>query len=383
MFPTVESDAEGANEGADASADWSANEGADASAGGAADAGARARVVILAPNWLGDAVMALPAVGAIRRHFAGARLTVAARESVAPLFTMVDGVDHVLTLQGRGGLSALSSWRADATTLASGRFDLAVLLPNSFGAALMAWQAGIAERWGVAADLRRRLLTRAVPRPRAALHQATYYRALVAALGIDGAPRHASVRVPALDSDMASRVGPSPYVVLAPGAAYGRAKQWPPERCAELTSLAARELGVRVVLVGSRADGGVCQEIVERARRAGVVPESLLDLSGRTTLPDLTAILARARAVVTNDSGAMHLAAAAGARVVATFGATDEGRTAPLTRDASAPPPVILTSDVWCRPCLLRECPIDHRCLTRIDARRVADAIAALPPGPP
>jgi lipopolysaccharide heptosyltransferase II len=382
MFPTVESDDEDTN-GADEGGDEGTDERAAGRAGGGADgearAGARERVVILAPNWLGDAVMALPAVGAIRRHFAHARLTVAARESVAPLFTLVDGVDDVLTLQGGGGLGALSSWRADATTLASGRFDLAVMFPNAFAAAFMAWQAGIPERWGVAADARSRLLTRAVPRPRAALHQATYYRALVTALGIEAAPLHASVRVPALDSEMASRLGAVPYVVLAPGAAYGRAKQWPPDRCAELASMATRELGLRVVLIGSRADGRVCQEIIERARRAGVAADSLVDLSGGTTLPDLTAILARAHAVVTNDSGAMHLAAAAGARVVATFGATNERRTAPLTRDSRAPAPVILTSEVWCRPCLLRECPIDHRCLTRIDARRVADVLGAVP----
>jgi lipopolysaccharide heptosyltransferase II len=368
MFPPL-----GAHDGSD--------EGAD-SLYGSVDEGVREgagmRVVVLAPNWLGDAVMALPAVRAVRQHFDGARLAVAARGSVAPLFTMVEGIDEVIALPGRGGVGAVRSWRADAAALAEGRFDLAILLPNAFAAALIAWQAGVKERWGVAADGRRRLLTRAVPRPSGQLHQAAYYGELVRALGIPASPLHAAVRVPDLDESVSARLGHGPYVVFAPGAAYGRAKQWPPERNAELAAIVTRELDLDVVLVGSRADAGVCGGIVSDARRAGAPAERLIDLSGRTTLPGLAAVLGRARAVVTNDSGAMHLAAATGARVIAAFGATNEQRTAPLTRRADAPAPLILTSSVWCRPCLLRECPIDHRCMTGIDARRVADVLRTL-----
>jgi heptosyltransferase II len=157
--------------------------------------------------------------------------------------------------------------------------------------------------------------------------------------------------------------------VLAPGAAYGRAKQWPPERFAELTHLVARDR-VTTVVVGSKGDIHACQEI---ARLAPVV-----DLAGRTDLPTLAALLCQARAVVSNDSGAMHLAAAAGARVTAVFGPTNEQKTSPLACGPEAPPPTVIVNDVWCRPCMLRECPIDHRCMTRISAARVHGTLSNL-----
>jgi len=140
-----------------------------------------------------------------------------------------------------------------------------------------------------------------------------------------------------------------------------------------LAGLVADEHGASVVLVGSGADAPVCREI-GRLHRG-----QLLDLSGRTTLEQLAALLAGARAVVSNDSGAMHLAGAVGARVVAVFGSTNEKATAPLTSGPDAPAPVVVAADAWCRPCMLRECPIDHRCMTRIDARDVASVLGSIP----
>jgi heptosyltransferase-2 len=329
-------------------------------------------LVVLSPNWLGDAVMALPAIADIRRHFAKARLTVAARASVASLFTMVPGVEAVLTLPGRGGLAALRTWRQDVNALASGGFDTAVLLPNSWASAYVVHRAGIAERWGLATDLRARLLTRSAPKPRGAAHQAGYYQALVAALGIANGPAYARVKVP---EGTANPITARPYVVLAPGAAYGSAKQWPPARFAELAVTLAKS-GQAVVLVGSRADAATCQAISREAGAAS--PESLIDLSGRTSLAELTAVLAGAAAVVSNDSGAMHLAGAVGAPVVAVFGATNEHRTAPLVNGPDAVPARILATDVWCRPCMLRDCPIDHRCMTGVTADAVASATMAI-----
>jgi heptosyltransferase-2 len=229
--------------------------------------------------------------------------------------------------------------------------------------------AGVAERWGYARDLRGRLLTRPVPRLRQYGHQVEYYQALGMALGIPAGPPHASIVVPeparaaarALLHESGLADG-SPFVVFAPGAAYGRAKQWLPERFGELAHLLAGD-GVKTVLLGSKGDMAACQEI---GRLAPVI-----DLAGRTDLPALAALLAQARAVVSNDSGAMHLAAAAGARVTAVFGPTNEQKTSPLSASAEAARPAIVAADVWCRPCMLRECPIDHRCMTRIHAARV------------
>ena len=315
--------------------------------------------------------MALPALADLRRHFADAHLSVAARRSVAPLYAMVDGVDDVVTLPGSGGWRSVVTTDGDVAALAN-RFDIAVLLPNSFASALSARRAGIPERWGTATDLRSRLLTRAVPKPAGRDHQAAYYQAIVAALGVANGPRYARVTAPAppAPADAAPALPAAPYVVLAPGAAYGSAKQWPPERFAELAALIVKELSCQVILVGSRADARVCADI-----KAAAASTEVVDLCGQTDLAGLARILGGARAVVSNDSGAMHLAGAVGARVVAIFGATNEHRTSPLTPGPEAPAPAILTCDVWCRPCMLRECPIDHRCMRGIPVRQVLAAL--------
>jgi heptosyltransferase-2 len=329
------------------------------------------RLVVLAPNWLGDAVMALPLLRDLRRAWAATEIVVAARHAVAPLYSMVPDVNSTLVLEGGG--RSLASMRQNTERLAAGRFDAALLLPNSFAAAWLVRGAGIPERWGYARDLRGRLLTRPIPRLRTYGHQVEYYQALAGALGLPVGPPHAAIVVPpqAYEAaltllDQSGVPANQPFVVCAPGAAYGRAKQWPPEQFAELARMLAAS-NVRTVLVGSKGDIHACSEI---ARRAPVV-----DLTARTDLPTLAAVLSRSRAVVSNDSGAMHLAAAAGARVTAVFGPTNEEKTAPLAAAPTAPQPTIISSNVWCRPCMLRECPIDHRCMTRIPAALVRSTL--------
>ena len=334
------------------------------------------RLVVLAPNWLGDAVMALPLLNDIRRAWPESHLAVAARKSVAPLYEMVSGVAEILRFEGNGG-SAVRHWRRDARLLQQGRFDAALLLPNSFLAAWLTARAGIPERWGYARDLRGRLLTRPIPRPRDALHQAEYYQRLATALGVSIGEGFAHVdiadRAHARARELLSEAGLAPaqrYVVCAPGAAYGRAKQWLPERFAELAGLLGRD-GVATVLVGTQADRTVCAGIVRRAQGEATI----VDLSGKTDLVTVAAVMSGADATIANDSGAMHLASAAGSRVVAIFGPTDHRKTAPLRVNAAAPPPVIVATRVWCRPCMLRECPIDHRCMRRISARDVLASV--------
>ena len=339
--------------------------------------------MIVAPNWLGDAVMALPAVADIRRHFAGTRITVAARRSIAPLFSMVDDVDAVLVLPGRGGFAALTSWTADSAALAAEGFDTAVLFPNSFAAALAVSRARIGERWGFRTDWRQRLLTRAVPKASGALHQAAYYQALTAGLGMASGPLNAFVHVDRERGEQApaararellrkSTIDPDqPFVVFAPAAAYGRAKQWLPERFSEVASLLVRERSWPVVLVGTTADAAVCDEVVRRAGVSVSDRSKLVSLAGQTDLPALAGVLSLSRALVCNDSGVMHLAGALGVKVVAIFGATNEHRTAPLVPSPDSPAPAIVTHPVFCRPCMLRECPIDHRCMRGVTAAEV------------
>jgi len=339
------------------------------------------RIVVFAPNWLGDAVMALPALADLRRHFGDAHLAIAARPAVSPMFAMVQGVDALVTLPGGGGWRSISGWQADAAALRPGAFDVAVLLPNSFATALIASKAGISERWGFATDWRGRLLTRAIAKPKGLTHQSAYYQALTSALGIDAGPAYAEIRPSAERTrELMVDIGLDPddrFVVFAPGAAYGRAKQWLPERFAELAELLINDRGWSVVMVGSNADRKTCAEIEARMPSTGTRLNRLIDVSGRTDLQMLAGLLARAQAVVTNDSGAMHLAGAVGARVIALFGATNEHRTSPLRSSAVAPMPAIVTHEVFCRPCMLRECPIDHRCMRGISARAVYELLPA------
>jgi heptosyltransferase-2 len=322
------------------------------------------RVVIRMPNWLGDIVMALPALTMARRGLPSARLALALPAAFAPVAgEILDAApDEVLALDDRqrGG-------RGEVARLRSGRFDLAILLTNSFGSAWIARRAGIPARWGFRASLRGALLTRAVARPRGRVHQAEYYRALMRALGLPdvaGAPRIVPTeRTLARGRAALERAGvdiTAPLVGIAPGAAYGYAKRWPPVRVADvIRRLAAR--GVTTVLLGSAGDREAGREIESAARTVNLI--------GRTDLRELMGVIAACRAFLSNDSGAMHLAAALGAPVVAIFGPTDERATAPLGDQT------ILTANVFCRPCLLRECPIDHRCMKRIGAERVADAV--------
>jgi heptosyltransferase-2 len=330
------------------------------------------RVVVRAPNWLGDAVLALPALTAVRRHFADAHLAIAATGGVAALFLQETDVrpDEVIEVPPKG--------RAAAGALRAGRFDTGILLPNSFRSAWTLRRAGVGQRWGYAASGRGWLLTRRVRRPRR-VHQAEYYRALVRGLGIDVDDALPSVRPSSAGAAQAAALlgesrGDSgePLVGFAPGAAYGQAKQWPAERMAAVIAHFARHRGAFCVLVGAAHDRTAARAIESWLRvHAPEARGRVVDLVGRTSLGSLTGVLARCAAFVSNDSGAMHLAAAAGSRVVGLFGPTDARATGPLGGHT------VLTAPVFCRPCHLRDCPIDHRCMTRISVDAVVAAVEA------
>ena len=317
------------------------------------------RVVVFAPNWLGDAVMALPAIADIGRALPAGALTIAARPTIAPLFGLLPTMGDVVLLTKKG-----PETRSPMST--------SILLPNSFQSALSAWRAGISERWGYRTDWRRALLTRAIEAP-TGLHQVEYYRHLVRALGFANGSGQPHIPLSnELRESGAEQLrgvgwdGVEPLLAIAPGAAYGGSKRWPPEYFAALVRSLSED-GVRAVMVGSRADLPVGREIEAAVEASNGV--SLLNLMG-TDLPTLAAVLVNCRALVSNDSGAMHLAVALGVRVTAVYGPTDERVTRPLG-DAHA----VLTNPVWCRPCWLRECPIDHRCMRGIGVDRVAGAV--------
>lgn len=336
------------------------------------------RIVILAPNWLGDVVMALPALAAIRRWHPGAHLAVAARASVAPLLSMAAGIDELVTLPGRGAWNDADGRRDDIARLAAGRFDAAILLPNSFHAAWLV-RGAVPERWGYRTDLRGFLLTRAVARPTGPITQAAYYLALVRALGGPEAPLSAALVVSGAQRAAARALlaadgwSLGPLIAFAPGAAFGPAKRWPPSRVAEVAARLAADLGATPVFVGAGGDVATIAETIDRYRRLSGT--GAIDLGGRTDLPTLAGVFSLCAAVVSNDSGAMHVAAAVGVPVTSVFGPTDERATAPLPHP-SGQAATIVTGVARCRPCHLRLCPIDHRCMTSINASRVAQVVA-------
>jgi heptosyltransferase II len=334
------------------------------------------KLVVLAPNWLGDAIMALPT---IRDVAAGASspITVAARASVAPLFSLVPSVSETIVIEPHppGGVLQLGA------ELRHRGFETALLLPNSFLAAMTVLRARVPGRWGYRTDCRGFLLTSAIEPPRESLHQAEYYQRLVRALGFPPGPLAASIRVSAelraagaRQLEQAGWDRRTPLVAIAPGAAYGSAKRWPAHSWACLARRLARG-GVMPVLIGAAADAATGLEIEAVCGAA-----CALNVIGRTDLPALAGVLAHCRMLVANDSGPMHFGAAMGLPVTAVFGPTDEHETAPLPVDMSwSERPrqqiSVLTNDVECRPCMLRECPTDHRCMRGIDPDRVYDAV--------
>jgi heptosyltransferase-2 len=331
------------------------------------------RLVVLAPNWLGDAIMALPAIADVRRAAPEVSITIAARAVIAPLFALVPTIDHTIVLARPPSLRDPAGWRGLGAELAGNQFDTALLLPNSMHAALVASRARIPERWGYRAGWRGALLTRAVPRV-SGVHQVEYYQRLARALGFSNGAMEPNVTVPPAAREAGGCLlkkagwdGQQPLVALAPGAAYGSAKRWPPPSFAGVVAALAAD-GVRCVMIGSAADAATGEEVVHALEGADrLLP--LINLIGRTDLATLAGVLSHARALVTNDSGAMHLGAAVGVSVTAIFGPTDETATRPLG-DAHR----VLLHPVWCRPCMLRDCPIDHRCMRGIG---VAAVIAA------
>jgi heptosyltransferase II len=313
------------------------------------------RIVIRATNWVGDAVLSLPALEAVRRRFPNAYIAVLAKPWVADLYAGERFTDEVLLYEGQSRLQL-------ARTLRAGRYDCAILLQNAFGAALIAWMAGIPNRIGYNRDGRGLLLTHAVPVPKTGeipRHQRFYYLEMLRRAGlIDRLPECEAIRLNRPQTALGKRT-----IGVSPGAAYGTAKRWLPERFAEAAGALAEKRGASIALFGSKSERALCTEI------AGMLKgHQVTNYAGETSLAQFIELAAGCELFLTNDSGAMHIASALGVPTVAVFGATDDvatGPTGPMAR--------VVREQVECSPCLLRECPIDHRCMTRVEASRVVE----------
>ncbi len=335
------------------------------------------RILIRGVNWLGDSVMSVAAIREIRRLFPAAHVTLLVSPWVAGLFEEQGLVDELCLLR-----SSSPDWRELKELRHQLRgFDTAILFQNAFRAALMVYLAGIPSRAGYATDGRSLLLSHSA-RPRIkklGRHQIYYYLDLLFQSGIspvdylnevDFQPdihlrptgpggRGAEILLKEGGSDPGK-----PFVILNPGAFFGAAKRWFTDRYAALADRLIEEEGVEVAIVGSAGEIAIADEIRQHMRHSPRI------LTGKTDLPALMGLLSRCRVLITNDSGPMHLASALRVPQVALFGSTDEIATGPWSPEAQ-----VIHKHVECSPCLLRECPIDLRCFSRIAVDEVYEAV--------
>ena len=331
------------------------------------------RILIRATNWVGDAVMCVPALEAIRARFPLAHITVLARPWVAGLYGPELADEIIPYTAGRGWKDLGAKWKL-ASQLRARKFDCSILLQNAFEAAAIAWLARIPRRIGYNRDGRGWLLTDPIAAPQKDeihRHERFYYLELLRRAGIiDTIPPVNFIRLRSCDRHFQagfrrlSRLGFMGDVIgISPGAAYGGAKRWLPERFAEASLHLARELNAGVAVFGSGDERELCASVAAMLEAEGC---DVQNLAGETTLAEFIDMAAACRVFLTNDSGAMHISSALGVPTVAVFGATNDagtGPTGPLAR--------VVRENVDCSPCLLRECPIDHRCMTRVSAERV------------
>jgi heptosyltransferase-2 len=324
--------------------------------------------LIIAPQWIGDAVMTEPLLR--RLHARGEKLTVGALPWVAPVYRAMPQVSEVIEFPFQHGGLQFKARRTIAKQV-EGRFDTAYVLPNSLKSSLLPFLAGIPKRVGYLGEARVGLLTHRLKNPKNKPPMVAFYSALSGQQeGLEADRPQLQIRT----EDVAQAVArhglqPQGYLVFAPGAEFGPAKRWPPQHFAELARLAGRP----AVLLGSGKEAALCEEI------AGLAPGKCLNLAGKTSLNEAFALLAGAHAVISNDSGLMHVAAAFGVPQVALFGSSSPLHTPPLNDRARV---LWLKNDpdyqpaLDCSPCFERECPLGHtRCLVDLTAERVIAAL--------
>ena len=336
------------------------------------------KILVRGPNWLGDAVMCEPAIRGLRKLFPQSQISLLVKPAVADVFAGHPAVTQILTYDSRGRHEGLTGKWALAGELRRQGFDLAVLFQNAFEAAFLTFLANVPRRYGYATDGRSLLLSDpvAVPDRRSLSHQVHYYWDLLKPLGLTGEPPAPEFSVsPEEEQSMAGRfiegglTATDIVVGINPGSTYGGAKRWLPERFAEVTERLsrstpeARDRQVSVVIFGAKGEERLGQDIAAQLSARSLV------LSGATTIRELMAAVKRCDVLLTNDTGPMHIASAFQVPVVAIFGPTDWRTTSPFGKAHT-----IVRQPVDCSPCLLRECPIDHRCMTRVTVDQVYEA---------
>jgi len=337
------------------------------------------RVVVRGTNWVGDSLMTVPALRALRRVLPDAHITLVTRPGTEGIFSETEFIDDLLIYDRKGAFSVVRQIREWKQR----KFDLALLFQNAFEAALIPFLSGVPIRLGYANEARQTLLTHPLPMPdwRSSRHEVFYYLFLITALeqllyessSICEQEPDASIevseprRTDAIELLRAHGIAEDESVVaICPGSINSRAKRWPAEAYAGLADrlIDSRQ---RVLLIGSQDETDVSNEVVNRMRNRPTV------LTGKTNLDQITAVLATADLIVTNDTGPAHIGAALGRPTIVIFGPTN-----PLTTRPFSPTAEILRHPPDCAPCMLRDCPIDHRCMTAISVEEVFERSHAL-----
>lgn len=324
------------------------------------------KIVVRGTNWIGDAVMTTPALSALRTQFPDAEIVMLANPLVAELFEFHPHVDRVMIYDRKGYHRGIAGFIRIVKELRSQKFDAAILLQNAIEAALLAVFSGIPRRAGYTTDGRRLLLNYpvTVTAHDKRMHHTDYYCQLLQRLGINDGDGQLCLACTEEEKAWAASVLESDNVIaINPGAAYGSAKRWLPERFATVADTLAKRYDAKIVLTGGPGE----KEIGKDIAAAMTVPS--INMVGKTSVRQMMAILAHSRLLVSNDSGPMHVASAFAVPIVAVFGSTDHTTTCPASESVK-----IVRKETECAPCLLRQCPTDHRCMTAISADDVLEA---------
>ena len=331
------------------------------------------RILIRGVNWIGDAVMTLPAVAAIRKTWPQANISLLAKPWVADIYRETGMVDELIVFEEPGRHAGPAGKLLLAAELRQRCFAMAILLQNAIEAVIIARLAGIPIRAGYNTDARSWLLTHAVRRSRAIrrVHQISYYLEMVKALGCLDPGDELQLDLQAETASLADSLLPEPaggnalFIGMAPGATYGPAKRWPVERFTSVATTLHRQYREAVfILLGSEQDREVTDTI------AAAMPDRCMNLAGRTSVREVMALIARCHVFLTNDSGLMHIAGALNVPTVAIFGSTNPATTSPPGRMN-----VIIRKPVDCSPCLKTVCPKDFRCMNLIGVEEVTAVI--------